>query len=76
MPSQCHHQNNLKAQLIWTLRWISQQEWTDMNNAVGELGKILSPSKSRIPKVHETSSRSGFLRKVCVCEKGQSEESR
>jgi hypothetical protein len=47
-----------------------------MNNAVGELGKILSPSKSRIPEIHETSSRSGFLRKVCICEKGQSEESR
>jgi hypothetical protein len=31
--------------------------------SVGELGKTLSPSKSRIPEIHEVSSRSGFMKK-------------
>jgi hypothetical protein len=43
---------------------------------VGELGKTLSPSKCRIAEIHETSSQSSFMKKVCVCEKGRSEESK
>jgi hypothetical protein len=37
--------------------------------SVGELGKILSPSKCQIAEIHETSSRSSFMKKVCVCDK-------
>jgi hypothetical protein len=44
--------------------------------SVGELGKTLSPSKCRIAEIHDTSSRSSFLKKVCICEKGRSEGSK